>query len=601
MSFTGINNFGNLTLQNGQRLSFKDIKDVDGDGKISKDEFEAFLKENNIDKIELSLVDKNGDGEITEEEYQILEQKQQMQEAVNSMAGQISFDFAGTTLIPEVTEKLKDAISNYENSYNGKIEKMAEKFINDLPELYEGIKNEVLANDPATVKLGIINDIVADFVTEGLSEAAVKTLSKQLESVANTFEKGYKGANLAEDLRAHLEEWLNKADSEKVPEDVANYQTRLASLGTTIEAGELPKLREAAKQLLIAALQNGISVKLGAQSVTTTNINAVLNKYTDGEALKADVQAFIDGLSSLSKKEQILADEATKADSAAEKAFTDIPGSAYAINPSLIDYSNIPGYANNDKYKVKGKSNRENIKNDIGAQIESLKGQIKAQIEKMLESKGIPADKINQVFENAFQESLTQILAGIGTNKTNKKWLNKNKEYESNEGIQTIIQNFITTFNTNIAARVDEMNKTNKDMDLVDIDYTVMAKDETGNVDQTILSKLQNGGSIKTDSSSYATEVPKEMIERLKPQMLQKAMNMCKANGIEFDSKIFTTIFNNAKMSAAAKGVTEEENIFFDTIDYYVDPQKITNIFTTEFKTNYTSWVDAEKAKLANK
>ena len=32
--FNGINQFGSLTLQNGQRLSFKDIKDVDGDGKM---------------------------------------------------------------------------------------------------------------------------------------------------------------------------------------------------------------------------------------------------------------------------------------------------------------------------------------------------------------------------------------------------------------------------------------------------------------------------------------------------------------------------------------------------------------------------------------
>ncbi len=128
------------TLQNGQRLSFNDIKDVDGDGKISEEEFNAFLKENNVDTIELSLVDKNGDGEITEQEYAVLEQKQQMQEAINAMAKDISFDFAGTTLIPEVTAKLKELVANYENNYNGDISKMAEAFNRELPGNYETIK-----------------------------------------------------------------------------------------------------------------------------------------------------------------------------------------------------------------------------------------------------------------------------------------------------------------------------------------------------------------------------------------------------------------------------------------------------------------------------
>ena len=142
--FNGINQFGSLTLQNGQRLSFKDIKDVDGDGKISQDEFNAFLKENNVDTIELSLVDKNGDGEITEQEFAVLEQKQQMQEAVNAMAQDISIDFAGTTLIPEITAKLKELVANYENNYSGDVSKMAEAFKKELPANYENIKNEVL-------------------------------------------------------------------------------------------------------------------------------------------------------------------------------------------------------------------------------------------------------------------------------------------------------------------------------------------------------------------------------------------------------------------------------------------------------------------------
>ncbi len=604
MSFLGINQFGSLTLQNGQRLSFNDIKDIDGDGKISKDEFNAFLKENNVDTIELSLVDKDGDGVITEKEFAILEQKQQMQEAVNAMAKDISFDFAGTNLIPEITAKLKELVANYENNYTGDISKMAETFKKVLPEKYEAIKNEVLANDPATIQTNIINDMVEDFVAEGLTDAAKKTLSQQLESVSNAFVKSYTGTNLEADLKAHLEEWLTKADAEKIADDVADYQKRVDSLDSTIESAELPKLVYAAKELLTAALENGVSAKFSDQTVTATNINAVLNRYKDGEALKADMQAFIDGLSTVSKKDQIIADEAAKAEAAAEKAFTDIKGSDYAINASLIDYSGIDGYAKDEKYSVKGKKKRGQVQDKVREQLESLKDQMRNQIENMLKAKGVPFDKIAQVFENVFQETLNQVVGEVGTHKTNHAWLNKNKKYAANEGIQTIVQNFITAFNTNIAARVDEMNKSNTDMDLADIDYTVMVKDEDGNVtNPELYEKLQEGGTAKVYTSgrnlTVAENEAKAMIDKLKPDMLKKAMTMCKANGIEFDNTVFTTMFNNAKNSAVASSSVDHNVMIWSHT--HIDPQKAAITFTTEFKTNYTAWVEAEKAKGANK
>ena len=302
MSFLGINQFGSLTLQNGQRLSFNDIKDIDGDGKISKDEFNAFLKENNVDTIELSLVDKDGDGVITEKEFAILEQKQQMQEAVTAIAQDISIDFAGTTLIPEITAKLKDLIADYENNYNGDVSKMAEAFKQELPANYERIKNEVLANDPNTIRTNTVNDIIADLASTkssdgspALTVAAKNTLAKQLDNVAAAYMKANPNATPAE-LTEYLNEWLTKTDAEKMADDVSKYQERVARYGETIESSELAGLKECAKYLVQAALDNGVAAKLGEQTVTATNVNAVLNKYTDGAALKADIQAFIDGL-----------------------------------------------------------------------------------------------------------------------------------------------------------------------------------------------------------------------------------------------------------------------------------------------------------------
>ncbi len=600
--FTGINTFGNLTLQNGQRIDFKDIKDVNGDGKIDKEEFSAFLKENNVDSIDLSTVDKDGDGEITEKEYTILEQKQQMQEAVNNMAGDISFDFAGTDLIPEVAAKLKELIGNYENNYNGDITKMAEAFKNELPANYETIKNEVLASDPATVQKTVISDVIDGFIGEGGGKTATADLEKALDTVANAFVKSYKGNNLAADLNAHLNQYLQTTDAELVQSEVAKYQSQVTKLGANIESGEVAQMREAAYQLLNATLNKGVTVKLGDQSVSLSNLQGVLNKYTDGNQLKADIQSFIDSLSTVSKKDTIVADALAKDEAAADKAFGECK-----VDSNTIDYSNIPGYAENAPVTCKGKGNRGQIQEQARQTLESLKDQMKAQIESMLQAKGLSFDMIATDFDNIFYESLNETVAGIGNHKTNHAWLNKNKRYASNQGIQEIVQGFIANFNAKIESRMGAKNASDADMDLVDIDYTAMVKDENGNViegQEALEEKLQNGGvSVEFNKGanlSVAENQAKEMIDRLKPQMLKKAMNMCKANGVEFDNTVFTAIFNNSKNLAVTKGSADIEHSFVKHTHSFVNPQEIATTFTTDFKTNYTAWVDAEKTKNAN-
>ena len=439
--FMGINNFGNLTLKNGTRLSFDDIKDKDGDGKISTDEFKAFLKENKVDTIDLSLVDTDSNKEITDEEFAQLEQKQQMQQAVNAMAKDISFDFAGTTLIPEITARLKELITTFANEYTGDVSKMAEEFASKLPQEYENIKNEILSKDPATIKTNAINDVVAELGSQGVSDSVKKSLAKRLEGAANQFVKTYTGSDLATDLKAYLENWLTVADGTKMEDALNTYQKRLDTLGDTIEDGEIVKLRYAATELLTSALENGITVTLGGNNITKSNMKNKLSRYEDGEVLKADLQKFIDSLSDVNKIDQAKAAGAEKAAKEADKAFTDIKGSDYAINASLIDYSGIEGYSRNEQYEIKGKDNQDQIYDKVRKQIESLKEQIKAQITQMLESKGVPASKMDQVFENVFQETLNQTIGGLDTHKTNKRWLNKNKTYAANDGIQTIIQN----------------------------------------------------------------------------------------------------------------------------------------------------------------
>ena len=71
--FSGINQFGSLTTQSGQRLTFKDF-DKDGDGTITQDEYDTVMKEMKLDAVELSGVDKNGDKVVSEDEFAEWEQ-----------------------------------------------------------------------------------------------------------------------------------------------------------------------------------------------------------------------------------------------------------------------------------------------------------------------------------------------------------------------------------------------------------------------------------------------------------------------------------------------------------------------------------------------
>lgn len=201
--FSGINQFGSLTTQSGQRLTFKDF-DKDGDGKITQEEYDTVMNEMKLDSVELSSVDKNGDKEISEDEFAQWEQKTQMQTAVNDMAGTISKDFAGKTqYLAEVTTALKEYIEEFAASYTGDISGMAEAFKAALPAKYEEIKSNAVSNDPDTVKSNVLDEIYTDLTAptvdsreesgESMPAATAKRIAKELEAEADKFIKGYNG------------------------------------------------------------------------------------------------------------------------------------------------------------------------------------------------------------------------------------------------------------------------------------------------------------------------------------------------------------------------------------------------------------------------
>ena len=576
--FSGINQFGSLTTQSGQRLTFKDF-DKDGDGKITQEEYDTVMNEMKLDSVELSSVDKNGDKEISEDEFAQWEQKTQMQTAVNDMAGTISKDFAGKTqYLAEVTTALKEYIEEFAASYTGDISGMAEAFKAALPAKYEEIKSNAVSNDPDTVKSNVLDEIYTDLTAptvdsreesgESMPADTAKRIAKELEAEADKFIKAYKGDNLQTDLKAHLEEYMNKSDAEKLKDAADAFNTGANSFGAMIDNGaDLKQLKEYAKEFLLAALDKGVTVKLGGTAIKTeAAITTALKKFSDGDELKAAMEEVIAGLNTETLKNTLIKEEEIKAQEAADKAFTDIKGDAYKVDPSLIDYSSIDGYFNNGEIYERGKGwggsrDKAYAKGQEVLNNSNLKSQMKAQIESMLEAKGIPFEKIETVFENIYNQSVADTLnaEGMITGRGARGLSKKGKAYIN---IKNMVDSFVNTFNTNIAKAIDEMNASDKDMDTIDLDYTQAGKDENGNPitqDGVDISTLYASGktlTTKKKGEDYYVSLAEKMIDNMKSQLLKKAKAMCDANGVTFDNKVFDTMFNNAKSIAINKGVT---------------------------------------------
>ena len=550
--FSGINQFGSLTTQSGQRLTFKDF-DKDGDGKITQEEYDTVMNEMKLDSVELSSVDKNGDKEISEDEFAQWEQKTQMQTAVNDMAGAISKDFAGKTqYLAEVTTALKEYIEEFAASYTGDISGMAEAFKAALPAKYEEIKSNAVSNDPDTVKSNVLDEIYTDLTAtkgegrteagESMPAATAKRIAKELEAEADKFIKGYNGENLQTDLKAHLEEYMNKSDAEKLKDAADAFNTGANSFGAMIDNGaDLKQLKEYAKEFLLAALDKGVTVKLGGTTIKTeAAITTALKKFSDGDELKAAMEEVIAGLNTETLKNTLIKEEKIKAQEAADKAFTDIKGDAYKVDASLIDYSGISGYYENTQIHERGKGwggsrDKAYAKGEELLTNESLKSQMKAQLQSMLEEKGISFDKIANIFENVYTQSVADTLnaEGMITGRGARGFSSKGHAYLNTKDC---VDAFINTFNTNIAKAIDEMNGSNKDMDLWDIDYTQAVTDENGNIDQKMLNAIQDGDTVtKIGRKDSVKEDAEKMLDRLQSTMRMKAKAMCDANGVEFD------------------------------------------------------------------
>ena len=611
---SGINQFGSITTQNGTKLTFKDL-DLNGDGEVTEEEFKSVLESVETDSVDLSAGKGTEDKTLTDEQVLDYTIDAQIQEALNDLMGQISKDFTGANadLSSEMIAALKEFAETFKAEYIGDTSKMVEEFNAQLPEKYEELKSEILPSTQNPVKSEVLDNILEDIqnilsaadLSDDVTKPIIQTLGKKLETLADKFISSYTGNNMKADLRSYLQSQLTKSDSEKMTDAIENYRNVYNNLGVYIDSGELNTLKNAVREFLGEALDNGLILRMNGVNVASeAAIETLLKKYTDAESLNADMEALIDSLSTDTMLQSVVAEKQAEQTQKAESAFQNLTGEDVKVDTSLsgIDYSQIPGYYENATIK----SRRRGVKGLAQAQDEArnllettLKDQLKTQLTEKLEAKGVPFEKMETVFETAFNQACSNAV-GNCVNPRSNFFFNFSK---STYNVQDLVNTFTTQFNEIISTTIDEMNASNTDMDIQDIDYTQAITDDNGNVNPLLQDALETGTTLATRVSrrnaDQYEELANDMINKLKSTMLAKSMAMCEANGIEFDNEAFNNVFSNAQ-TIAVTGSTSETNIGWfglrRTITF--NPQNCLNTFTETFQSNYTSWIESEEQKV---
>lgn len=635
MGIDGLNVFGSLTTKAGQNLKMEDL-DLNKDGKVEEAEYKRVMEDYKLDSVEFSTIDSSGDKVITEDEFVVYEQKVAIQEELNKLADTIKADckdYPSCTTVVEAA--LKEYAANFCEKEGANIQgdKLAEEFAKQLPAKYDEILADAIQNSPeeTTKRNNEITSKAIDNAVANVVEAAegftydnfmnvVKTVGGKLEALAEKYVASYTGTNLEEDLTKYLEEQLHTTDYDKLEKAQGKYMETINSFGEYWDKNELAQQKEAAKELLMEGVNQGIQLRMNGKNLATEKaIDDVLKGYNDPYALHNDIVRVISELSRTSMLEDALGAKATTKGEDL-KASVDI---------NKIDLSTIPGYetaetVSNEKRNWFGSKAAEEVKAQTEAQaretLEGLRENFKAQILAILKEKGLTENDIAGIFDNAFNTAITESINECMSVKQGG-WFSKQT---ASYNVKTLVDTFAAKFNEKIADAWDTNNASQTDFDTADIDYKQIITDEklleAFEDGKTIAyeGKKETGLSAK-DSEGVALEQANQIAEALKPVMLEKAKAMCKANGIEFNQTAFDNLWNASVRDAINAGVQEwnfyekmnakQEDVFeefagMNITSFFgrvhenvsaINPATVYNTLVEDFKNDYTNWIKGNK------
>ncbi len=598
-STIGISTFGSLTSKTGRKVTFAEF-DKNGDNVISTSEFNSLVKELNLDKLSFKTVDTNGDNKISQEEFNLWDQKVQIQDFINN---KLAFLASETALSSSQKSEIKSQLMSFFNEY---IEQNKDKSLNPsqfsklLEQKYREIKENCINTAKTTAKTNAINSVKPslsarikskvhsdnDMVNnEELYNTVLNTILAKLENIADSYISKYEGTSLEFDLTQYLTNYLKASDKDRLYSSSGDTINKINGLNENTEDDEensrLKALKKDCEEILKQAVNENIVIKMqGLNICSETTVNIVLSCYKDYKSLLKDIKDVINNLSTLSNEDTIVQNEVKKAEKIADSVFINFKGSNYKVDCNLIDFSWIYqqfGVSSKEEFadkeiheRGKGWEGSRDKAYDEGSKIlnaEEFKSQFKKQIQEKLQAQGIPYSRIENIFENVYNNTVVETLntENMITGRGARGLSSKGHAYIK---VQQLLNTFIDKFNSNIETAVDSMNKSQMDMDTIDMDLKHLDEDGSGNKIKTennddIVKAYQTGKILKTRKcgADYYNDIAEQILEGLKKQLLAKAKAMCKANSIEFDQTTFDSVFEKAKtkaVEACVAGITSK-------------------------------------------
>lgn len=609
MELNGLNLFGSLTMRNGEKITKEDALkygDTNNDGQLSTAEIDKLFNDNGIDTLHLSTMDTDKDGVITDDEFKNYETKALIQEELEAIKAQIATDFVGE--LAQYSSAIISDLVNFVNQYVQNDNLNVEDFKEALSAEYEALKDKYLAQTPTAIAEqgldiaynNLLNNLENSVsLPNDIKQAVLDAIGKKLEALAHAYVKANPSAT-AEEVATYLEQQMALSDAERMTDAKAAWDAGVSGLGW-ISSNDLKTVKNLAKELLTKALEKGIVIQLGGKNIATeAAITSALAAYSDGQALINDLNQALEALSTKSLTQTIIDTKIAEAEAKEAEKVNNLKGSDVQIGADDIDYHAIDGYYSNETITWNafsyGKNNKiiTKGKEDAQTRINELKEQIKNGVIKDLEALGIPFEKFEVLFEKVFTESIAVTLEKCLSIKD--QLLNVFDKVTFN--VKDLIDTFITTFNELLAQNIDQMNASQSDMDLMDIDPSLMEADEekltyTSNP-MASSNKRENYRINKTDELAKTAN---RMLDRLKDTMLAKAKALCEANGVEFNQAKFDEIFANSKQIATTAAISSKriKKMWRDKMEVTLNDTTLFNTFTTTFKENYTVWVDSQK------
>ena len=339
--------FGSLTAKSLHQVDFKEL-DLNADGIITEEELASVLDKNEFDVLNLSSIDKDADQKVTQEEYELWQQEAEMNEYLDELKNRASRDMVGQSPddIKKFIDKLNDFESEFKEEYikahGNNVSGMSKSFIETIAQKYNEIKRDVLSNTKSAIKTRVIENVIISFMEKdkkagntflslvdkkasSLSDNAKRLLTNELGREADKFIKKYEGDDLEKDLTIYLEKYLSQSDKEKLADAIGVWEKGKEELENLPEELKFQKLKAKAKNLLVTALENGISLKVGDVIVRSeAMIPAALGQFKDSDSLKWGFDKAINEMSRKTRAQEIQEQDEERRQAAVEQAYQDM-------------------------------------------------------------------------------------------------------------------------------------------------------------------------------------------------------------------------------------------------------------------------------------